>query len=101
MSEWITDRLPTKDDAVAGRVLITSVLDEVYTIQWENVQRSQPWQRLPAPHVKPERFTLKLSETGGFWLLESDEFNVPLYGLKKSDYGTAELICSIYNDVKP
>ena len=101
MSEWITDRLPTEADAVRGRVLITDKDNEVYTRQWENVQRSQPWQCLPAPYVKPKRFTLKLSETGGFWLLESDEFNVPLYGLKKSDYGTAELICSIYNEAMP
>jgi hypothetical protein len=58
-TEWITDRLPTAEDAVGGRVLISTDKGEVYTIQWENVWQTHVWMPLPAPYVKPKRWTVE------------------------------------------
>ncbi len=53
MSEWITERLPTADDAnKQGYVLVCSLGDMVSAWHWRDVL-NRPWMPLPKPHVPP------------------------------------------------
>jgi hypothetical protein len=60
MSEWITDRLPTKEDGdYEGKVWITERSNGfVYGTTFYTVKVGTPWQKRmiskPEPYVKPE-----------------------------------------------
>ena len=73
MSEWITDRLPTAEDAVASRgmVIISDNDGDVYTIEFQDVRLTEPWMPLPAPYVKPKRWTVGMNVAGEWWLYET------------------------------
>jgi hypothetical protein len=62
MSEWITDRLPTKEDADDFfYVYITHPNGDVCEWNWRSVEPQMPWQptNKPAPYVKPKRWTVE------------------------------------------
>jgi len=52
MNQWITDRLPTEEDAPNGVVLWKG--KRVYAVPIFYVGVGEPWMRLPAPYVKPK-----------------------------------------------
>ena len=115
MSEWITDRLPTEDDAKhSSRKVarggadyfsgIVWAMHEGYAVQrvWSEVQFGQPWQPIvpPAPYVKPKRWTVQFSQSDGRYYLYDHSLEVlRLYGI--TDANAAERICDIYNEVMP
>jgi hypothetical protein len=64
MSEWITDRLPTQEDAPYGNVLVSGR----YTVgecNIEDVALGDPWMPMPAP--KPKRWTVQCDLTGTYF----------------------------------
>jgi hypothetical protein len=103
-TEWITDRLPTAEDALEDFVL---VWDESKAILWTYyvVEKGQPWapiHKLIAPYVKPKRWTVSWSQHGnvGTWTLYSHNQSAhTLCGDLPTD--AAERICDIYNEVMP
>ena len=105
MSEWITDRLPTAEDAMAdGRVFMMSNDGSVVLWPYGLVELGEPWQPVPVPvpYVKPKRWTVSWSQHGnvGTWTLYSHNQSAhTLCGDLPTD--AAERICDIYNEVMP
>ena len=61
-TEWITDRLPTKQDADEfGDVWVTLGNGFVCEWNWRSIKPQMPWQptNKPAPYVKPKRWTVQ------------------------------------------
>ncbi len=105
MSQWITDRLPTAEDASwPEKVLVTTEFNLVIDRHWSIVKPGQPWQPIqyPAPYVKPKRWTLTKSRFEGYdnWLVFRDGqlINILAAGLT---HEAAQRICDIYNEVMP
>lgn len=104
MSEWITDRLPTADDAPRGRVLISSG-ERVSESDIAYIVIGDPWMPVPAPYVKPKRWTVEWGGEDGnadfYTLYDSGEFRYYLPGLTSEHADAAQRICDIYNEVLP
>jgi hypothetical protein len=103
MSNWITDRLPTGEDALDTHVLIW-LNYEVHTWTYYTVAKGTPWQPIPrpTPYVKPKRWTVTWEQRGRFilWTLCSYDQSVhTLHGDLPTD--AAERIADIYNEVMP
>ena len=103
-TEWITHRMPTKDDAVDEYILIWSG-GGIRVRQYQEVWDGTPWQPIhrPAPYVKPKRWTV---EWGGnnadfFTLYDSGEFSYYLPMLFREHAEAAQRIADIYNEVIP
>jgi hypothetical protein len=58
-TEWITDRLPTAEDALGDTVLVSYDELSICFARYDHVKPNQPWQPLPAPYVKPKRWTVE------------------------------------------
>ena len=61
MSAWITDRLPTREDAGHTTMVWVSSPREVYPCDYSVVSLGQPWQPItyPEPYQKPKKWELK------------------------------------------
>ena len=105
MSEWITDRKPTLDDAMQKTVF--AWIDGKCTLAfWDYVSSANlPWQPIPKcePYVKPKRFVVKRMmdiysdiESCGYCVYNN------IGGVFAKDIPTreaAERIAAIYEDV--
>jgi hypothetical protein len=104
MSKWITDRLPTAEDAL-DNLVIAWYKGEIVVWPIELVIHDMPWQPIqrPAPYVKPKRWTVEWNVDT--WILLD-------YGLKRSYWcGLGELgrnggdaaqrIADVFNEVLP
>jgi hypothetical protein len=102
MSEWITDRLPTEDDAVDDWVFIMHRGDAVLWLH-SAVELGVPWQpvQVPDPYVKPKRWTVEWVNMFGYWALIDGENRVPIYGFTRMQREAAQRIADIYNEVMP
>ena len=101
MSEWITDRLPTEEDALEYTVLLW---DGSKAILWsyDGVNEGQPWMPIPkpAPYVEPKRWTVKRNNHDDEWYLyDGGKEWDRLDGRLTQD--AAQRIADIYNEVKP
>jgi hypothetical protein len=104
MSNWITDRLPTVDDAMADGKVWTMYLGNVVPLAADRIPLGSPWQPIPrpAPYAKPKRWTVEYNRVNGYWVLVAGRLNVPLYYLTTDDvYPAVERICDIYNEALP
>jgi len=103
MSEWITDRLPTAEDAIADRVIVWD--DDKGPMLWmyHHVPIGEPWMPIRyAPYVRPKRWTVEWHTRDLGWKLWDWDF--PLYmlqGLTEDDSDAAQRIADIYNEVMP
>jgi hypothetical protein len=98
---WITDRLPTAEDAVAYCVL---VWDDNGIGIWscDAVKEGQPWMPIPKPepYVKPKRWTVARSEESVcFYLLKQGTYWQSLPSPFSRE--AAERIADIYNEEMP
>lgn len=102
MCEWITDRLPTIEDAMEDTVLVWNG-SEAILWTYDAVNEGQPWaaiHKLIAPYVKPKRWTVKWQQTG--WELCDWGFTSHfLHGFTQEHGIQAQRICDIYNEVMP
>jgi hypothetical protein len=102
MSNWITDRLPTAEDAQNGRVL-AMFQTQIVTNLWESISDGDPWQKLPAPYVKPVRWTVEWSVDT--WKLvdhRQERFYFVGHGeLGTNDGEAAQRIADVLNEVMP
>ena len=61
MSEWITDRLPTFEDACnSGAFVLTCNKNEVFGKHFAKILESQPWMPYPKPYVEPKQVRRRL-----------------------------------------
>lgn len=108
-NEWITDRLPTEEDANNGYVW-TSFEDndvDVWPYRWEYIRTGMPWMpiQFPAPYVKPKRYTVKWLADRQQWAVMEKHYVATV--LRKLDTEcdehreAAERIAAIYEEVVP
>jgi len=113
MSEWITDRLPTEEDAFMYSVFVMaeplSYRPDGYVIM-RNYQRVLPgdaWQpiQVPAPYVKPKRWTVEWNTEWSTWSINDSHrkarFDFVLRGLKIDQGDVAQRIEDLFNEVMP
>jgi hypothetical protein len=103
MSEWITDRLPTAEDAVDSCVLVSDTLGVLRVCAYTWVSAAMPWQPIPkpAPYVKPKRWTVEWNNVAALLSLRLNGEHygyLPYAGLPKE---AAQRICDIYNEAMP
>jgi hypothetical protein len=102
-TEWITDRLPTKQDADEfGDVWVTLGNGFVCEWNWRSIKPQMPWRptNKPAPYVKPKRWAVK-------WCNKTKLYEIRFNGLYLCD--VPELICDdiaqriedLFNEVMP
>ncbi len=101
-TEWITDRLPTAEDALTDGSVWTFYDGKVMMWSYDGVELGTPWQRIPTPepYVKPKRWTVKRNNHHDEWYLYDGEKEWDrLDGRLTQD--AAQRICDIYNEVNP
>ena len=103
-NEWITDRLPTSEDALNTYECVWHTNEDGHVVQrfWGNVQLGQPWMRLqmPKPYVRPKRYVVIEFYDYGTWTVEDTKqlFNI-CHALPSRE--AAERIAAIYEEVVP
>jgi hypothetical protein len=103
-TEWITDRLPTAEDALTDGSVWTFYDGKVMMWSYDGVELGTPWQPIPrpAPYVKPKTWTSRWNVVGGCWLLENKRKEwVHLCHLTQDEAEAAQRIEDIYNEVNP
>ena len=107
MSEWITDRRPTADDAHdLGYVWVTTEHGNVLRQFWSQIG-DRPWMPIarPEPYVKPNRWTVRFSRSVKNWVVDDQsEIRTILFALDRDDdqhREAAERIAAIYEEVMP
>lgn len=106
MSEWITHRPPTEEDAGPGGIVWTTYNGEVAPWSYDGVEKGTPWMPIvaPEPYVKPKRWRVNYSHTSENWYIWNDDKQVvQLYYLKDfyKHYEVAKEIAAIYERTLP
>jgi len=105
MSEWITDRLPTAEDATQRGYVWTSFDGRAILCSYEQIAQGEPWQQIqmPAPYVKPKRWMVRWDANAYRWYIVSnyDGPSVATLLLDADALATAQRICDIFNEVMP
>jgi hypothetical protein len=103
-SEWITDRLPTKQEAVSGNVICCR-WGHINLLQWYKIEAGEPWMPIPKPdmYVKPKRWTVEWNVDT--WMLVDRRLErsywCGLGELGRNGRNAAQRIADIYNEVMP
>jgi hypothetical protein len=102
MSEWITDRLPTEEDATSYGFVWTTFDGIVISRDHRRIEIGEPWQpiQVPAPYVKPKRWTCDYDEYRQTWVIVDNAKQVIVLELQLEHEGAARRICDIYNGVR-
>jgi hypothetical protein len=98
MSNWITDRLPTIDDAVGFKVLKWHHV-AVLTWEYDAIKLGEPWQPItkPTPYVNPSRWRVVPFYTSYMVVDDNISYSLPDPCTKAQ----AERICKAFNEVMP
>ena len=108
MSEWITDRRPTEEDA--GNTCVWVMRNgRAVLYPWDevDVEPIEPWMPIapPEPYVKPRRFYARWDDGRGWWMIERDgqwfEWLMRLDKQNDEYREAAERIAAIYEEVMP
>jgi hypothetical protein len=99
MSEWITDRLPTREDAHVDLSVWVCIEGGVLLWSYDGISLGTPWQPIgkPAPYVKPKRWTVKKFYTK----YRVTDGNVSYYFPDPCTEAQAQRICDTFNEVLP
>jgi hypothetical protein len=106
-TQWITDRLPTKEDGTGFYVWVTNADGYVDSCYWGEVAKGMPWQPItkPAPYVKPKRWKVQWDSKIDAWSVYNSRrgyrFNLLLDGLKIDQGEAAQRIEDLFNEVMP
>jgi hypothetical protein len=103
MSEWITDRLPTVEDAPEDWVFVMNHGNvQLYLAVW--VTLGMPWHPIvpPDPYVKPKRWTVEWNDVLPDWCLYENGYHRVMLQLYNPEYReAAQKIADAYNEVMP
>ena len=113
MSEWITDRPPTDEDADYEKCVWTMCVGKVVTWEYGGIREGQPWMRtnrpkpyvkpIPKcePYVKPKRYRVKeiFQASGRFAVYDFEDGLTCSPSLPTIE--AAERIVAIYEEVMP
>lgn len=103
MSEWITHRRPTIEDAVnIGRVW-TTYNGKVVPWSYDGVLEGTPWMPItpPEPYVKPKRWGVREFGKSGQWYVVQVTSPEHAWGFTIPTREAAERIAAIYEEVMP
>jgi hypothetical protein len=103
MSEWITDRLPTREDAHAARDRVWVCIEGgVLLWSYDGFSLGTPWQPIskPAPYVKPKRWTVQCDLTGTYFSIMRNGLHKLSLPLSLSPEA-AQRIEDLFNEVMP
>ena len=115
-NEWITDRLPTEQDAdTRGDVYITNKYRRVSEKRWYEVT-DQPWMptNLPEPYLKPKRYEIAKKGPNNYAVIDAinqfarsiaidweDDIEGSIVATQIPTLEAAERIAAIYEEVLP
>jgi hypothetical protein len=103
-SEWITDRLPTKQEAVSGNVICCR-WGHINLLQWYKIEAGEPWMPIPKPdmYAKQKRWTVEWHDPNNCWhVVDTTIDGVMGYlHLELTHADAAQRIADIYNEVMP
>ncbi len=102
-SEWITDRLPTKQEAVSGNVICCR-WGHINLLQWYKIEAGEPWMPIPKPenYANPKGWTIEWNSIYNHFVLrrlDGDVWGLPF--LRLEHFNAAQRIADIYNEVMP
>jgi len=110
-TEWITDRLPTKEDSDVWVTLSPDECAYVVRMNWKLVPPGFAWQPIPKkpePYVKPKRWTVRFNgdsmwQGQTMWALYDWDLKCSsLPALDSPNHAdAAQRIADIYNEVIP
>lgn len=105
-NEWITDRLPTEEDA--NNAYVYDRRGKMVLLGYIGV--GEPWKRIPKcePYVKPKRYAVEWDSRLSAWMINykspGNEYGmmcVPLNSNCDEHRKAAERIAAIYEEVMP
>ena len=108
-NKWITDRLPTAEDALNTYDFVWHTNDNGHVVArfWGNVQLGEPWMRsqTPEPYVKPVRYEVRHMQDVYPGIAVSGYCVIRCFGGVDADKiptrEAAERIAAIYEEVMP
>jgi hypothetical protein len=105
-NEWITDRLPTKEDIDCYGCVWTTDNGKVGQSNYVGLVEGTPWMPIckPEPYVKPKRWTVEYYEEYRCWVVEDARYMEILNMLDQDNdehRKAAERIATIYEEVTP
>lgn len=103
-NEWITDRLPTREEAHIDHTVWVCIEGSVLLWSYDGISLGTPWQAItkPAPYVKPKRWRIVWINKESCWALLS--YDGGLHGqlwFAKDEDDTIKKIEDIFNQIKP
>lgn len=105
MSEWITDRPPTEEDADSEKCVWTMCAGKVVPWGYEGIREGWPWMRTnrPEPYVKPKRWKVAYDKWHKCWTVFDIRHMTPLKLNEDTDAHreAAERIAAVYEEVMP
>lgn len=101
-NEWITDRLPTREDAVFFSVWVWSNGELSYRT-YDKVDKGQPWRRItvPEPYEKPIRFWPSQEFDGTFSVETRGPNMLRVYRLGLPTFEAAKEVAEVFERVMP
>ena len=76
-NKWITDRVPTEEEANNGYVWISFDDNDIHIwpYRWEYIRTGMPWMPIqsPEPYFKPKRFVPKYFDNYGTWGVKDNQ----------------------------
>jgi hypothetical protein len=107
-TEWITDRLPTGEDADQfGDVWVTLGNGFVCEWNWRSIKPQMPWRptNKPAPYVKPKRWTVEFDSDYNVWFAydrrSGSQCTNVFAQLGRNELDAAQRIEDLFNEVMP
>ncbi|CAB4141524.1 hypothetical protein UFOVP418_56 [uncultured Caudovirales phage] len=104
-NEWITDRLPNKEDGIHGFCVVYNALGRLVYIG--EIKQGEAWKLIPEcePYVKPKRYTVKWLNDMNCWAIMQAHFIatrlIQLDCECQEHREAAEEIAAIYERMKP
>ena len=106
-NEWITDRLPTEDDAGPAGLVWTTYNGKTFPWSYDGVEEGTPWMPMivPEPYVKPKRDEVVDGNTEYYVNEKRGQVTWATVPVRDDDYDrakkAAERIAAIYEEVMP
>ena len=103
MSEWITDRPPTEEDAGPARLVWTTYNGKTFPWSYDGVEEGTPWMRMivPEPYVKPKRYAVVATNDSETSFNVQDRKRISNVSYFIPTREAAERIAAIYEEVMP
>lgn len=107
MSDWITDRPPTEEDAGPAGLVWTTYNGKTSPWSYDGVVEGTPWMRMivPEPYVNPKRYVIRcyadfgVLGLAGYWCVYDIVRNVSVSDFMPLE--AAERIAATYEEVMP